>query len=173
MEDNKPTTGKFALNYGLILGALGIVFSLMLFSLDMHYQGGMVVIGTSIVMFLAIIVWALLQFRKANNGLMSFGQGLKIGVGISLVAGIIGTIMNQVMEHVIDPDMVVKAMDYQKAMMLEKGMTAEAINNQMKMAEPFQTPLMKILFGLLFSIIFGFLLTLIPALVLKKKETNE
>lgn len=173
MEENKPKTGKYALNFGLVLGAINIVFILMLYSMDMHYQGGAVVIVTSIILSLAVIIWAMVQFKKANNGYMTFGQGLKIGVGVSLIAGIIGITMNLVMETFIDPEMVSKAMDYQKALMLEKGMTAEAINAQMKMAEPFQTPLMKILFGLLFSIIFGFLITLIPALVLKKKETTE
>ncbi len=36
MEQNKPKVGKFSLNYGLILGAISVVFGLMLYSMDAH-----------------------------------------------------------------------------------------------------------------------------------------
>lgn len=173
MEENKPNTGKFALNYGVLLGGISVVFSLMLYSMDMHYQGGGMVIGVTVILSLAVVVLGMIQFKKANNGFMSFGQGLKIGVGISLVAGIIGILMNQIMQGVIDPEMMNKAMEFQKGTMMEAGMTSDQIDTQLKMGESFRTPLMQILFGLLFSIIFGFIYSLIPALILKKTETNQ
>lgn len=173
MEENKPKTGKFALNYGALLGGISVIFILMLYSMDMHYQGGAMVIGVSVVLSLVIVVLGMIQFKKANNGFMSFGQGLKVGVGISLVAGIIGIAMNQLMQGVIDPEMMNKAMEFQKGTMLEAGMTSDQIDAQLEMGKTFQTPLMQILFGLLFSVVFGFLYSLIPALILKKTETNQ
>ena len=171
MEENQPKTGKFALHYGLLLGGISIVFFLMLFSLDMHYQGGMMVMVVSIVLSLAAIVVGLLQFRKANNGFMSFGQGLKLGVGICLVGGIIGLIFNQVMVNVIDPDMLTKAMDYQKEQLLATTkMTPDQVEAQMEMGKKFSTPTMQLVFGLLYVVVSGFIFSLIPALVLKKSE---
>ncbi|MGB5553606.1 MAG: DUF4199 domain-containing protein, partial [Flavobacteriaceae bacterium] len=90
MEENQPKTGKYALTYGALLGGIGVVFAFMLYSMDMHYQGGIPVMVISILLSLAAIVIGLLQFKKANNGFMTFGQGLKIGVGICLIGGIIG-----------------------------------------------------------------------------------
>ena len=173
MENNKPNTGKFALNYGALLGGISVIFALMLYSMDMHYQGGGMVIGVTVILSLAVIVLGMIQFKKANNGFMSFGQGLKVGVGISLVAGVIGIIMNQIMQGVIDPEMMDKAIEFQKGTMIEAGMTSDQIDAQLKMGESFRTPLMQILFGLLFSIVFGFIYSLIPALILKKTETNQ
>ena len=173
MEENQPKTGKFALQYGLLLGGVGIVFALMLYSLDMHYQGGIMVMVVSILISLAAIVIGLLQFRKANNGLMTFGQGLKLGVGICLIGGIIGILFNQVMANVIDPDMISKAMDYQKAQLLETTkMTPAQVDERMEMGKQFSTPTMQMVFGLLYVVVSGFLFSLIPALVLKKTEKS-
>lgn len=174
MEDNKPKTGKIALTYGLILGAISLIFMLMLYSLDMHYQGGPMVMGVSVVITIAVIVIGMIQFKKANNGFMSFGQGLKVGVGIGLIGGIIGIIFNQVMAGVIDPQMMEKAMEYQRGMLMETTkMTTEQIDAQMEVTRKFSTPSMQIVFGLIFSVVASFLLSLIPALILKRSETIQ
>lgn len=174
MEENKPKTGKIALTYGLILAAISIIFMLMLYSLDMHYQGGTMVMGVSIVITIAVIVIGMIQFKKANNGFMSFGQGLKVGVGIGLIGGIIGIIFNQIMVGVIDPQMMEKAMEYQRGMLLETTkMTTEQVDAQMEMAKKFSTPSMQIVFGLIYSVVASFLLSLIPALILKRSETIQ
>src|SRR5690606_33945847 len=98
---------------------ISVVFGLMLFSLDMHYQGGMMVLGVSLFITIAVIVIGMMQFKKDNNGFMSFAEGLKIGVGIGLIGGVIGILFNQIMAGVIDPEMMNKAMEYQKGILLE------------------------------------------------------
>jgi uncharacterized membrane protein len=174
MEVTKPKTGKYALTYGLILGALGVVFALMLYSLDMHYQGGMMVLGVSLLIMLAVIVIGMMQFKKDNNGLMTFGEGLKVGVGIGLIGGIIGILFNQIMAGLIDPEMMDKAMEYQRGLLMETTkMTPDQIDAQMEMGKKFSTPSMQIVFGLIYSIVASLLLSLIPALILKKKETIQ
>ncbi len=174
MEMVKPNTGKFALTYGGILGALSIIFALMLYSLDMHYQGGMMVLAVSLILTIALIVLGMIQFKKANNGYMSFAQALKIGVGIGLVGGIIGILFNQLMAGVIDPDMMDKAMTYQRAQLLETTkMTPEQVDAQMEMGKKFTTPSMQIVFGLIYSVVISFIFSLIPALILKRSETIQ
>lgn len=171
MSENQAKTGKWALTFGILLGVLNIAFGLILYSMDMHYQGGMPVIVVSILMSLALIIVGLIQFKKENNGYISFGQGLKVGVGICLIGGIIGLLFNQLMMGVIDPDTMAKAMEYQKQqLMATSKLTVEQIDAQMEMGKKFATPLMQLTLGTLFSIILGFFLSIIPALVLKKSE---
>lgn len=171
MEENQPKTGKYALNFGLLLGVVSVVFAFMLYTADMHYQGGIPVMLISLALSLAALIIAMIQFKKANNGYMSFGQALKIGVGVCLIGGIIGIIFNQIMANVIDPDMMAKAMEFQKNQLLETTkMTVEQVDAQMEMGKSFSTPTMQIVFGLIFSIVIGFVLSLVPALVLKKNE---
>ncbi|APQ15898.1 DUF4199 domain-containing protein [Maribacter hydrothermalis] len=171
MEENQPKTGKYALNFGLLLGVTSVVFAFMLYTADMHYQGGTVVMLISLGLSLAALLVAMIQFKKANNGFMTFGQALKIGVGVCLIGGIIGILFNQIMANVIDPDMMAKAMEFQKNQLLENSnMTVEQVDAQMEMGKPFTTPTMQIVFGLIFSLVIGFVLSLIPAFVLKKNE---
>jgi DNA-binding transcriptional regulator of glucitol operon len=164
MEEDKPNTGKTALNFGLILGGISIVFAMMLYSLDMHYQGGMLVLGVSVILMIAVIVLGMLQFKKANNGFMTLGQGLKVGLGIAIVGGVMGILFNQVMAGIIDPEMMEKAMEYQKGVLME---------TQLEMGKKFSTPSMQIVFGLVYSLVAGFIFSLIAALILKKQETNQ
>ncbi|RRQ48203.1 DUF4199 domain-containing protein [Maribacter algicola] len=171
MEENKPKTGQFALTYGAILGGISIIFGIMLYSADMHYQGGIAVMLISLALSIAGIVLAMIQFKKANGGFMSFAQALKVGVGVSLIAGIIGIIFNQLMANVIDPDMMNKAMEFQRNQLTETtSMTPEQIDAQMEMGKKFSTPTMQIVFGLVFSLFFGFIISLISGLILKKQE---
>ena len=171
MEENKPKTGKYALNYGLLLEGVGIIFAFMLYTADMHYQGGIAVMLISLALTTAGIVLAMIQFRKANGGFMSFSQALKVGVGVSLIAGIIGIIFNQIMANVIDPDMMAKAMEVQRNQLMETtSMTPEQIDAQMEMGKKFSTPTMQVVFGLVFSLFIGFVISLISGLILKKQE---
>ncbi|MFS4456749.1 DUF4199 domain-containing protein [Maribacter sp. 2304DJ31-5] len=171
MEENQPKTGKFALTYGLILGGISVIFALMLFSMDIHYQRGIPVMIVSLILFLAAIIIAMVQFKKANNGYMSFAEGLKIGVGVCLIGGIIGIFFNQIMANVIDPEMMAKALAYQKDQLMQTtALTPDQIDAQLEMGKKFSTPTMQILFGLIFSLFIGFIFSLIPALVLKRQE---
>ncbi len=174
MEQNQPKTGKYALNFGVILGVISVAFSLMLYSLDMHYQGGLAVMGVSLVLTIILIVIGMMQFKKANNGFLSFGQALKIGVGISLVGAVIGVLFNQVLINFIDPDTMTKAMDYQREQLIAAGqLSVQQIDAQMEMGKSFSTPVMQIAFGLIGSLFFGFILSLVPAFILKKSKPEN
>lgn len=174
MEENLPKTGKFALTYGLILGGINLIFIIMLYSMDMHYQNEWPTMVIGITLMIAVIIVGMIQFKKANNGFMSFGQALKVGVGICLISGIIGIVVSQIMMNFIDPDMVAKATEFARNKMLEEtALTVEQIDAQIEMGAKFQTPLMQVLFGLIINIVLGFVFSLIPALVLKKQEVLD
>lgn len=174
MEQNQPKTGKYALNFGVILGVISVVFSLMLYSLDMHYQGGFAVMGVSLVLTIILIVIGMMQFKKANEGFMSFGQALKIGVGISLVGAVIGVLFNQILINFIDPDTMTKAFEFQREQLIAAGeLSVEQIDAQMEIGKSFSTPVMQIAFGLIASLFFGFLLSLIPGFILKNSKPEN
>ena len=110
-ETQRPTTSKYALQYGLLLGGISVVLGIILYSMDLHYQGGLSILGVSLVIMLGCIIVGLLQFKKANNGYMSFGQGMKIGIGICLIGGIISMAYQLLLSHVIDPEMMSKQLE--------------------------------------------------------------
>ncbi len=113
----------------------------MLYTMDMHYQGGTAVMLISVGLMLAAIIIGMMQFKKANNGFMSFGQALKVGVGICLIAVLLVLYFNQIMANVIDPDMMTKAMEYQRNQLLEgTALSPDQIDAQIEMGQKFSTP---------------------------------
>ncbi len=68
MEENQPKTGKYAWTYGLILGLASLAFSFILYTMEMHYEQTAAVRIIGLVMIVAAIVLAVVQFKKANSG---------------------------------------------------------------------------------------------------------
>ena len=58
----------------------------------MHYTQDSSVGIVSIVITIAVIILGQYNFRKDNEGFLSFGEALKLGVGIALISSIIGVI---------------------------------------------------------------------------------
>ena len=139
--------------------------------MDLHYQGGTSVVVISTLLTLAFIVIGMLQFKTANSGIMSFGQALKVGVGIGLISAVISIAFNLVLTNFIDPDTLAKSLEFQRQNLIENSeLTLEQIDMQLEMAQKFSTPAFQAGLGLLASAIFSFLLALIPAAILKKNE---
>ena len=171
--EQPPKTGTYALIYGGLLGALGVVFGIILFIMDLHYQGGLSLLIINLLITLAFISFGIYAFRKQNAGYISFGEALKIGVGIALIGGIIGIIYQQVLVNVLDPEFVDKSLELGRAQLTENtSLTTEQINQRIEGQRRFSTPLYQVAFGLIGSIVFGFILSLIPGLALKRSK-NE
>ena len=121
MEENQPKIGKFSWTFGLILGLAGVIFSLMLYFAEMHYEQTWTVRIVGIALTIAAIVFATIQFKKANSGLLSISEALKIGAGIGLIGGIIGLAFYWLLTNVIEPDFMDKAMAIAKIEAFQKN----------------------------------------------------
>ena len=170
MEENQPKTGKFALNYGVLLGVVIVVFSLMLFSLDMHYDQGWAIRSVSLALSLAAILFGISQFKKANEGFLNISQALKVGTGIALIAGIIGLIYFFVLSNVIEPDYMDKMYEIGKvqAMADNPQLTEEQIDQGIEMQKSFAWVTYPII--LIINIVIGLVFGLIGGLIMKKQK---
>ena len=170
MDENQPKTGKFALNYGVLLGAVSVIFGLMLFSMDMHYDQGWAIRGVSLALSLAAILFGISQFKKANEGFLTLSEALKLGTGIALIAGIIGLIYFFVLSNVIEPDFMDKMYEIgkEKAMVDNPKLTEEQIDQGIEMQKSFAWVTYPII--LIFNIIIGLVFGLIGGLIMKKQN---
>ncbi len=169
MEENQPKTGKFSLNYGLILGGVSIIFGIMLYTQDMHtsQSPALMIIGIAIAAIVTFI--AISNFKKASGGYLTLGQALKIGAGIALISGIIAVLYNIVLVNYMDPDAPSKIMDARLGPALESGeITKEQFDLQKEQSIKFWW--MGYPFILIINIIIGLILGLITGLILKKAK---
>ncbi|GGD58917.1 DUF4199 domain-containing protein [Muriicola marianensis] len=167
MEQTQPKIGKFSLNYGLILGAVSVVFGLMLFSMDAHTSQDTSNTVIGIVLAVAIVIWALINFRKANEGKLSLGQAIKMGIGICLVSGVIYIVYLILLANVLDTDFITKIAENTKRAAEEAGvMTAEQIQQQYQGTIDYFW--ISYPFILIASVIQGLIIGLIGGLIFKK-----
>ncbi len=172
MENTPPSTGKYSLNYGLLLGAVGVAFQLMLYFVDAHTDTqNPVVTVVNIVISVSVIFWGIFSFKKANGGYLKIGEALKLGAGIALIAGIIQVIYTIFLSNVLDPEFASKIMDMRMAEAAEQGqMTSDQIEQAKEMGKKFfwfGYPVM-----LIVSVIFGLIIGLVGGLIFKKSAEN-
>ena len=171
MEVNQPKTGKFGLTFGLLLGGAGIVFGLMLYSMDMHYERGWAVNLVNFLLMAGILALAIFQFKKANEGFLSLGQAMKVGLAAALVAAIVLIIWQMIFINVIEPGFMDRIFEISKAEMIEKNpnMTDEQIAQGEDMIRMFTGTGAIVTMSLVMSLFFGSIISLVAGLIMKNK----
>ena len=104
--ETSPKLGTYNYRYGAIAGGIGIVFSIMLFFMDMTYDQSPVIQAINILIPASMAVMATLTFKKDNTGLLSLKQAIKLGVGVFLVAAFIELAYFTVFINFIETDFI-------------------------------------------------------------------
>lgn len=167
--------------FGLIAGI--IVSAFMIFSIVMCYryndwQGSMVIgYAAMIIAFSFVFVGIKNQRDKFNGGTISFKEAFKTGILITLIASTLYVVAWLVEYYVFVPDFMEKYTEHVIQDDQSKGATAEEIRQKTEelaaQAEMYKNPLVVILFTYLEILPVGIMITLISALILKRKKQPE
>ena len=170
METQKLSTGKFAMNYGLILGVIMILIAVVTYVTGMTLEGVQWPQYLYYIIFPIVIIYAISQYKKHNANTLSLGEAIKLGVVIAAISAIVYVIYGLIFNYVIDPDFMMQMKDVVRDKMLENAnMTEEMVDQQMKFVEMFMNPLVGSAFWIAASMIFGLIYSLIGGLVMKKE----
>jgi uncharacterized membrane protein len=158
--------------YGLILGGISVVFQLMLFILEMHYQQPPAVGIVSIIIMAGILVYAFIQHKKQNEGFISLSEALKIGLGISLISALIGVVYSLILTNVLDPDTIEKTIDFafEKMRAENPEMPQNTIDSARGIAEKMASPWIGSAIQIIGALFLGFIISLIGGLFVKKSR---
>ncbi|MEE9408532.1 MAG: DUF4199 domain-containing protein [Polaribacter sp.] len=171
--ENQANSKGFIVNNGVILGVASILLSLVMYAtgshLDPHWSSSVV----SAALFIGIIILGTKKFKEANGGFMSWGQGVKIGVGIAVLAGLIVVIYNYIFMNFIEPDFMSQVMEIQNQKFLDQGMTEEQIDAANEMGKSFQSPGVMAAMGIIGYAIGGFIVAAITSAIMKKTEEEN
>ncbi|WP_075340882.1 DUF4199 domain-containing protein [Tenacibaculum agarivorans] len=168
--ENQTDSKGIILNYGLILGVIGIFIHLVFYATGnlLEYSWLTGVIG--LIATVIIIVIGIKKFKTSNNSFLSFGQALKVGVGIAVVSAVISVIYTLIFTNMIEPDFQQQVMELQKQEWLESGMSDDQIETSAEMVEKFNGPAITIPVGIVMSAFIGFIISAIAGAVMQKKE---
>lgn len=172
---------KTILVFGLIAGL--IVTAMMLYSAAMianhqDFKGNEVLGYTTMLIAFSFIFVGIKNFRdKHNQGVISFGKAFRIGLYITLIASTMYVVVWLVDYYVFIPDFAEKyaicALDKAKS----KGATPAELKEQAaelaKFTEMYKNPLFVILVTYTEILPIGLIVSLISALLLKRRSRPE
>ncbi|MBQ4804113.1 DUF4199 domain-containing protein [Aquimarina sp. MMG015] len=172
MKSKSIPIKKYVLIYGIVLG-----FSIITYSILTYLTGNYTVKNLfhySILFLLTIssIITGLILFKKNNEGFISLGEALIIGIGITVFGGIIITLWEILLIRVIDPEIITQLEDKQIKKIAEKAndFTQENIERKIEITKKFTSPLIMFITAFLEDIIVGFTMSLITGLIIRKKR---
>ena len=167
----QKTSKNLIITYGLLLGTVSILISVIKYVFSSNILDKSIIESvTGILITIALVVIPITIFKKENNSQLTLSQSLKIGMGVSAIAGVIGALYFFVFANYIQPDIIDKLMDMQikEAMKTNPSMSAEQMQQGMGMAKKFIMPMFYTMV-IITSLFFGFLTSLITGLALRKE----
>jgi len=108
----KPGLGSYMLRYGLMIAALQIVLSLVLYLIDFNpFKPGSSIINLFLTLLISIVVLraGLIKYRQVNfEGRISYGQLFIAGALILLVSSVVGSLFSYLFYQVYEPDLMMR-----------------------------------------------------------------
>jgi ABC-type antimicrobial peptide transport system permease subunit len=169
MEEKKRSVFANAMTYGLISGAVIIIYSLILFIAGQHMNKFLGWI--SYVILIGGMVYGTLEYRKKyQGGFMTFGQAFQSCFFIGLVAGVLGTIYMFFFVNYINPGFVNEVLEQAKTSMQDQNLTEDQMDAALQWTRKFTSPLLMTITSIVTYSIMSVVLGLIVALFLKKED---
>lgn len=123
----KKTAIQHALKWGLVVGVIGAIITLLLYVAGPEMMVKWWVGLLSLAVFIGLVIYGGISYRKEIGGYMDFGPAFMHGFVTLAIAGIVGTIINLLLYTVIDPN-------------LPEAMTEATVEQAISMAEGFGAP---------------------------------
>ena len=142
-----------------------------------NFNGSMLLGYASMILAFSLVFAGIKNYRdKFNNGVISFGKAFKIGLLITLVASTVYVVVWLIDYYVFIPDFMDKYSAHVIKDAQNSGATAAEISSKTKeitaMKEMYNTPVWVVLLTYLEIFPVGLLVTIIAALILKRKDNS-
>jgi hypothetical protein len=166
--EQKASIWKANLTSGLIIGLVGIVYTLVMWFMDLTFN------RTQGYIYFALLIFLLYYFIKSYrdnylSGYITYGQAVGAGVIICLFSAIIGAIFTYILYTIIDPGLPAKQLAFTEELYTKRGMPQEAMDTALNMAKKFQKPVITAIMGVVGGVFFGTIISLIVAIFVKKE----
>jgi len=166
----KSTPSKSAIQYGFIFGIVMILQFVILYVIDIDpitnpTVGVIVNVLNYLLLPVGLIFIGCTNFKKnINDGFISFGQCLKIGVTICMVAGLLYALFSVVF-NLIFPEFMEEVLRKTQQVLLKQNpnMTTEQVEMAISMTKKFMQPVLSVpvtiamfaFIGLIYSLLIG------------------
>ncbi len=158
---------------GIYLGVALILFSLIMFLLDIDRESPIMYI--SYIVLAVGLFWSVISFRNKHlGGFIEYKTAFGSGFYTGLFASILAAIFTYIYVTAIDPGLIDEILIQAEEQMLEQNpnMTDEQIEQGLAMTETFTSPVMISVWAFLGNLVISTILSLIIA-IFAKRENKE
>lgn len=172
--ENKVSIWKNSVNYGLIAGILMIALSIILWLTGMmenKFLGYLSYLILAFAMYIGATNWR----DKFNEGWMSYGESFKTGFFVTLIAAVLGLIYSYVFFNFIDLEFIgtIAAKSEEAILESNPNISDEDLDRAMEMTSKFTSATVLTIFGFIFTVIFGTIISAIVAIFAKKVNPTD
>jgi glucan phosphoethanolaminetransferase (alkaline phosphatase superfamily) len=166
--EEKVNVWKTNLTNGLILGLIGVVYSLLMYFLNLSLNRTQ---GYVFLIIQIFVLYFLLKSYRDNymHGNITFGQSVGAAVVILLYYAGIMSVYTYILNAFIDTGLAAKQLAMTEDMMVKKGMAQSAIDTTMAMQAKFMKPGIMSVFVFFGSMFWGIIISLIISMFVKKE----
>jgi len=166
--EEKVNVWKSNLTNGLILGLVGIVYSLVMWFLDLSFNKVQALVF--ILVQLAMLFYLLKSYRdNFRHGQITYGQSVGAGTIIFLYYGIIMAVFTYILYTVIDTGLLDKQLAFMEEEYLKRGMPQAAVDASMSIQAKILKPAIMAPLGILSSVVGGVIYSLIISIFVRKE----
>ena len=166
--EEKVNPWKSNLTNGLILGLAGVVYSLIMYFLNLSLNKSQ---GYFFMIIQIVLLYFLLKSYRDNfmHGQITYGQSVGAGMVIFVYYAIIMAVFTYILYTFIDTGLTAKQLAMAEDMMVKRGLPQDALDAAMAMQAKFMKPGIMSFFVLLVGVIWGTVLSLLVSIFVKKE----
>lgn len=168
-EPEKLKTSTFSLPYGVLLGLILIVITVLMYVTGMIEEEKQWPVYIYYLIFPIFIGYSIYAYRNKNIYL-SLSEALKVGISVAFISGAVYGIYNLIYMYFIEPDTVEKVVQIAEEKLANQNMSESQIEENLKFVRRFANPWFASSMFILLSIAFGFVYSLISGVIFKKDK---
>jgi hypothetical protein len=166
--EEKVNPWKANLTNGLILGLVGIVYTLLMYFLDLTLNKAQGLVF--IVIQIAVLYFLLKSYRdNFMHGQITYGQSVGAGVIICLYYAVIMAIFTYILYAIIDTGLIAKQLAITEDGLVKRGLPQASIDAGMKIQEKIMKPAILAPISILGSMVWGTILSLLVSIFIRKE----
>jgi hypothetical protein len=166
--EEKVNPWKSNLTNGLILGLVGVVYSLLMYFLNLSLNKAQSYVF--MIIQIAVLYFLLKSYRdNFKHGQITFGQSVGAGVIINLYYAVIMAIFSYILYTVIDPGLIAKQLAMAEEGMVKKGLPQATIDAGMAFTAKIMKPGIMALTGTFFLVLWGTIISMLVSIFVKKE----
>ena len=171
--ENQASSKNIMLNYGFIYGLVLIITSVVIYAMNLHYDriGAFTGLAILVISILLFPILGLAKFKRDNMNIMSWGQAVKIGMGIIILGTLINIAYTFLFSEIIEPSYNETILQMQEnELIAAEKFTPEQIDQQIEISSMFQGTVLGASVGILFFAFIGFVISAIVGAIMKRTE---